>query len=212
MPETDDEKTVEDAFRDSPEFGLEMLHELFKFAILGCIKAYGLGLRTEDIDDVYQNTMIDMLRAARKPGFNPERPLRLAQDIAKKRAVDMRRTKRLPVRREGAEFHDQLIADVNGTMLGIHVKLDAIDWAEFDRALWEEIERLPDIQRIAASCFVEVYEDVRGQNSYSPLADAMGMYLRSSVTVAAAKSAWHEAKTKLSSQLARRGFNFLGED
>ncbi len=205
------EKDVEDAFRVSPEFGLEMLHESFHLVILGCIKAHGLGLGIEDIDDVYQNTMIDMLRAAKEPDFDPVRPMRLVQDIAKKRTMDRRRRRRLPMRREGPEFHDHLIKDINGSMLGIRVKYDRIDWAEFDKALWEEIEKLPSMQKTAASCFVDVYEDVREQNSYSPLADAMGTYLRSSITVAAAKSAWHAARAKLASQLTRRGFNFLGE-
>lgn len=206
-----DEQDLEEAFRVSAEFGLEVLHETFRYRILALIKLHGLGLSVADIDDVYQTTMIDMLRAARKPNFDASRPLRLAQDIAKKRTIDMRRRRRLRLRLESPEFHDHLIEDIKGSRLGSQLKYESVDWPQFDKALWDEIGKLPPMQKTAATCFVDVYEEVRKQNSYAPLADAMGEFLQTHVTVASAKSAWHEAKAKLSRQLARRGFNFLGD-
>lgn len=155
--------------------------------------------------------MIEMLLAARKPGFDPDRPVRLAMHIAKQRTKDRRSKCRLTSRREGNGYHDHIIEDMKATQLGLKAKCDPIDWANFDAALWEKIGTFSPMQHAAAVCFVDVYEDVREQDSYGPLADAMTEFLGKPVSHVAAKSAWHAANKKLADDLRRRGFNFLSE-
>jgi DNA-directed RNA polymerase specialized sigma24 family protein len=205
------EKELEEAFRISAKFGVETLHANFQLVILGCIKGQGLGLSVHDIDDVYQQTMIEMLTSAAKPDFDPERPLRLAQHIAMQRTKDARRRRRLKARREGTEYLDHVIADMKGSDLAFRLNICNADWRAFDAALREEIEELPPMQRDAAICFIDVYEEVRELISYAPLAEAMGELAGKPITVSAAKSAWHEAKKKIAEDLKRRGFNFLSE-
>ena len=122
MQSEDSEKELEDAFRISADFGMEMLHDNFKHVILGCIVGAGLGLQIHDVDDIYAQTMIEMLKAARKPDFDPDRPLRLAQQIAKRRAQDARRRKRLRARREGTEYEDKVTADMKGSESRVSAK------------------------------------------------------------------------------------------
>jgi hypothetical protein len=212
MQSEDSEKELEDAFRISADFGVEMLHDNFKHVILGCIVGTGLGLQMHDVDDIYAQTMLEMLKAARKPDFDPDRPLRLAQEIAKRRTLDARRRKRLRARREGTEYEDKVTADMKDSDLEFRLKIAIkLDWQQFDAALREKIEELPPMQKNAAICFVDTYEEIREQDSYGPLAEAMEQLLGKPITVTAAKSAWHEAKKKIAEDLRRRGFDFLSE-
>jgi hypothetical protein len=212
MQSDNSEKDLEDAFRISADFGVEMLHNNFKHVILGCIIEAGLGLQTHDVDDIYAQTMIEMLKAARDPDFDPDRPLRLAQQIAKRRTQDARRRRRFRARREGTEYEDKVTADMKGSDLEFKLKIAIkVDWQQFDAALREKIDELPPMQRNAAICFVDTYEEIREQDSYGPLAEAMEKLLRKPITVTAAKSAWHEAKKKIAEDLRRRGFDFLSE-
>jgi hypothetical protein len=210
MQESDSEDDLTDAFRISPEFGLETLHAQCRLTIVNYIKLHGLGLNSHDIDDVYEQTMGGMLKAARKPGFDPVEPLRLALTIAERRAGDRR--KRLGFRRkvEGGAYQDQIHADLKETHIGLKAKYDPIDWPAFDKALWEEIYKLPPTQHVAAVCFRDNYLEICEADSYGPLAAAMSEKLGHPVSVVAAKSAWYEAKDKIAGRLTRRGFDLLG--
>ena len=84
--------------------------------------------------------------------------------------------------------------------------------AEFKQALFEEIGKLPERQRIVATAFFDNYEDLRARGTYLPLAQAVAAIKGEDENVVAVKSAWHEAKRKLVRGLTRRGLNFLEEN
>jgi DNA-directed RNA polymerase specialized sigma24 family protein len=203
----DIDKTLEDAFRYHSDYGIAELDQLAKLIILDCITRNGLGLTPADVDDVYGQTMMEMLRAARKPAFDPKNPIPLALTIAIRRTAKARERKRLRNRREGTEYKDAVTADLQGTRVGMRALFDDIDWQEFDEILWTTIRTLPQMQQLAATCFNDVYEEVIARRSYAPLADAMSQVLGRPVTVVAAKNNWHEAKKKIAEALNRKGWD-----
>ncbi len=209
--DSDPEKDLEAAFREDPDFGISVLHETHRNVIVSCIKANGLGLKPADIDDVYGQTMLELLLAARKPDFDYVAPLRLAKTIAKRRASDARKRRGFNVRTEGIEYQDQIIEDLHGTKVGLRAKFDIVDYDEFDAVLRAKIETLPHMQQIAAICFIDMYKEIR-KVSYGVLAEAMSDVLGEPVTVAAAKSAWYEAQEKIVEHLRRHGFDLWGDE
>ena len=92
-PVTDED--LEQAFRDDPRFAFEMLDAFFREPLLRLhIKSCARGLSPEDMLDVYQETLMGMVTVVRSGTFNPEKPLRLIQTVAKRRAIDFARRKR----------------------------------------------------------------------------------------------------------------------
>src|SRR4051812_45455788 len=94
----DPEKDLDAAFRESPEFGVSVLHESFRYVIVGCIISNCMGLKPAEIDELVTLTIIDVLKAARKPGFDPNGSLKLVKTIAARRAIDKRTRKGRSVR------------------------------------------------------------------------------------------------------------------
>jgi DNA-directed RNA polymerase specialized sigma24 family protein len=202
------EEDLEEAFKEDVDFGLEMLHEEFRDRIARYIKKCGPSLTPDEIKDLYQDTMVEMVGQARSPDFNPERPLRLVQTIAKRRTFD-----RLRRKTSFDAILPHVAKDLGGSDLQLRWKyLDKMIQAEFKQALFEEIGKLPERQRIVATAFVDNYEDLRERDTYLPLAQAVAAITGEDENVVAVKSAWHEAKRKLVRGLTRRGFNFLEEN
>ena len=150
--------------------------------------------------------MLELVVAARKDTFDRSNPMKLAIHIAKQRTKDIRRRRRLRVMHEGTEYQDQVMADLNGTSVGLKAKFDIVDFHEFDAAMWEKIETLSPMQKLAATCYNDVYEEVH-KHGYRVLAEAMSEALDKPVTVAAAKSAWYEAQDKIIEAVNRKGFD-----
>ena len=88
---------LEQAFRDDPKLGLELLDASFREPIWRYIKAICRSLSPEDTADVYQNALLELVRIVRQPGFDPTRPMRIVNKVVKERTVDFarRRHKRL---------------------------------------------------------------------------------------------------------------------
>ena len=202
------EEELEGAFREDVDFGLEMLHEEFRDRIARYIKKCGPSLTPEEIKDLYQDVMLEMVSQVRSRGFNPERPLRLIQTIAKRRTFD-----RLRRKTKFDAILPHVAKDLGGSNLQLRWKyLDKMIQTEFKKALSEEIGKLPERQRVVAIAFVDNYENLRERGTYLPLAQAVATITGDDENVVAVKSAWHEAKRKLVRGLTRRGFSFLEED
>ncbi len=207
------EEDLEEAFRADPKSGMQLLHEDRRDKIARCIKRCGCCLQPHEIKDLYQQTMLEMVQKTKTPDFDPERPLRLAQAIAKRRTVDY-------LRKQGHRAntnHDAILPhvaeDLGTSDLNLRWRyLDRMIQAEFRQAVEEEVAKLPEKQRIVAKAFVDNYEDLRQRDTYFPLARAVEAVTGKDENVAAVKSAWHEAKRKLVKELTRRGFHFLEED
>src|SRR5262245_37994501 len=148
-----DESILEEAFKESLDFGIRVLHESFRWTVVSCIKSEGMGLQHADVDDIYGQTILEMMDVAAREGFQKEKPMKMVLRIAKFRTRDMCRRRRLRAMHEGTEYQDHVTADMQGTTVGLKAKFDIVDYQEFDAAMWEEIDKMPPMQKLAAQCF-----------------------------------------------------------
>ena len=202
------EEELEQAFRDDPEFGLALLHEDYRHQIGRYIKAKAWGLSHENIKDVYQETMVEMVKVTRSPGFDSNRVMRIVYDIAWKRAYDALRRRKFRPKQDVDGAIEQIAKDLSGTRIGLEWKLlDKVVWAEFRQALSEAVCKLPRKQQIVARCYVDHYEDFGEREIYAPLARIVGEITGEVENVVTIKKLWQEAKKRLVKEL--KEFNFL---
>ena len=207
------EEELEEAFRDDPKFGLEFLHVEFRDRIARYIKKHGWELQPEEIEDLYHETMLEMVREIRSSDFDPTRPLRLVQTIARRRTIDYLRRKGHRANTNYDAILPHVAEDLGKSDLGLRWRyLDRMIQAEWTQALKEEVARLPERQRIVARAFIDNYEDLRERKTFLPLKEAVAAVTGNDENVVAVKSAWHQAKRTLVSRLTRRGFHFLEEN
>lgn len=206
----DDE--LEEAFRAGPRFGLEFLESEYREYLFRFIKANAMGLSPQDVADVYQDTMLDLIEVVQKPDFDPSAPMRIVRTIAERRAIDAARKKGY---RRAASLDDALnhvAEDLKDSRLEFQWHLHQGDRARFRQVLDQSIGKLPEKQRIAATAFLDVYEDVREKNSYFPLAERIRAITGEDVTTAQAKDRWKEARTTIAARLTRAGLKILLEE
>ena len=87
------EDDLEQQFREDPRFAIELLHTEFRENIFRYIKSVGSYLAAHEIEDIYQEMMVRLIKAVQLPDFDPAKPMRLVQDIAAKATVDFLRRK-----------------------------------------------------------------------------------------------------------------------
>ena len=206
------EEELGELLRDDLEFGIQLLYTDFRYDLARRIKWYGRGFITdEDLQDVYQDTMIAFVEKLREGDFDYERPLRMLNTIAKNKAVDFRRRRGYRQSKEGGGLVDLLAEELKDTSVGWHwqTMMGATERGHFMKAVLEIIDGLPERQRMVALAFVDNYEDFQVRNTYQPLAEAVGSRTGKVESVAAVKSAWHQARKKIAEELVDRGYDFL---
>jgi DNA-directed RNA polymerase specialized sigma24 family protein len=155
---------------------------------------------------------LDLIRAVRRPNFDPIKPMRLVNKVLKAKVVDFLRRKRIRCCQNLDDIVELVAEDLRNSNTSYQWNLMlADDKAVFRRALDQAIDTLPPKQKSAAIAFVEVYDLIREQGSYKPLADRIKQMTGESVTAMQAKSNWHDARSKLEEKLARAGFRSLVE-
>ncbi|GIW88280.1 MAG: hypothetical protein KatS3mg108_2604 [Isosphaeraceae bacterium] len=206
------EADLESAFRDDPDFAIELLDADYQEHILRYIKreTYGL-LDPHELLVAYQETMLAMIVLARRPGFDPQRPLRMVQSIARNKGMDLLREHGHSVNTNEDAILDAVAADLKNTDLGFEWRLNIApaEAKEFRVVLLEIIQTLPHRQRIVARCFVDHFEDFRERDTYRPLAEAVGAVTGKTESVAAVKSDWRFAREKIAAALTKRGYSFI---
>lgn len=204
------EEELEEAFEGDPDFGVQALYEDYREIIFRYIKKHGWGLQRADWLDVLQQTMLELIEKARAPDFDPHKPLALVFTIAHRRVKDkLRRMKHRPNADPDAIL-EYVGKDFAGSDFGFKWKYaDNLHWEEFQQALREVIAALPGKQLTVARVFVDNYETFRERDTYGPLAELVSQVTGEQETVAAVKSAWHEAKQKIIREMTRRGFNIF---
>ncbi len=203
------EQDLEQAFRASPDFGVESLHEWYSEQIVRYVKRVTHGrLPPDELIAVYQETLLAVLVKARQAGFDPVRPLRFVYRVARNKGLDQLRA----LKHRPRAYDDQALTAAADALAGTETGhrwdlLAPADRREFREEVLAAMQELPDQQRIVARCFVDCFEDVIAQNSYLPLAEAVRRVTGGQETVASVKSAWHVVRKKIAPELARRGFN-----
>jgi RNA polymerase sigma factor (sigma-70 family) len=206
------EADLDEAFEDSPEFGIRYLDSEFRERVLRHIKRCGLGFFDfHDLQDVYQETVIGMLVRARKPGFEPCRSLRMVLAIARNKSIDLLRKRGHRINLDEDAILDVVAADTKDSDILFQWRrhTSPIEARELREILLLFIATLPERQRIVARCFIDNFEHFRQRDTYRPLADAVSAITGVTESVADVKNDWRYAREKIIAELQRRGYTYI---
>lgn len=205
----EEEGELEQLFREDPRFALDVLHADHRDHIWRFIKSVAWWLSPEDIDDIYQNTIVRLIQRVREPGFDPHKPMRIICDLARKSAIDWHRRKKRRMMPSIDDALTQIAKDRKQTKVGMEWALILKeDWPKVRTALDQAISELPPKQKAAAAAFVRVYEKQREEDSNRPIAELMMEEMPGEdMTSQQAYDNWREAKEKIVRKLERAGLD-----
>jgi hypothetical protein len=160
---------------------------------------------------VYQDTVIGMLKKARKPEFEPCRSLRMVLAIARRKAIDLLRQRGHRINLDEDAILDVVAADTKGSDILVQWQrhTSPIEARELREILLTFIATLPERQRIVARCFIDNFEEFRARDTYRPLRDAVSAMTGTTESVAAVKNDWRYAREKIIAELQRRGYTYI---
>ncbi len=208
------EEELEAAFRDDPEFGLQLLFSDFREQIGRFIQWRLAGLpkgeRPEAVKDLLQDTFVELIPFVRNSAFDWRAPLRIVYTIAARRACDLLRRRKFKPKQDIDGAIEQIARELSGTKIGREWRMQTkADWNEFHAALMQSVLSLPDKLSTVAMCYIENYEDYGEREIYAPLARQVSEITGKDENAMTIKKQWLDAKGRLVSDLARKGFRFL---
>ena len=207
------EDDLEREFRKDPQSGLQFLELFFRRNIFAYIKSLCPHFKPEDLKEVYQDTMRRMVKAACRPDFDPEKPMRLVQDVAWKAAADAKRKKKLRPVGDAREVAEMVGGDLKGTKVAMEWRLILKeDMPKVQRAIDEAIQGLPTKQKVAAAAMMHVYEEVHDTKLYLPLKNQIQEMTGEDITTTQAYDNWRLARKSIAAKLQRAGFNLYDEE
>lgn len=207
---TEDE--LERLLREDPKFAVEMIDSDYRENIWRYIRSRCRYFDDDDVHEVYLKTLKDFIRCVKKPGFDPNAPLKLIFHIAQLRARDRRRAKKASTEPVFDELLDHIARDMKDTTTRLNWQLMKSDWPEFRTTLEKMIDELPDKQRDAMNAFVETYWEIRTQGSMRQLAEHIRQQYGYDCTASQAADNVRAAIETLEPKLRRAGFNLLRRD
>jgi hypothetical protein len=203
---------LEAAFRSDPKYGMECLECFFGDEIASYIKFVGHGaLDSHDLADIYQNVMVEMIIACRRPNFDPAEPMRLVYRIAMTNTKEYLRNRGIRTATNLDDCLPYLAADLKDTNVELRWKYTTLEQQrEFRFALFDVInECLPNMQRETAIVFITRYEKTRESDRFEAVASGIRERTGKDITAAAAKQNWYRARTVIAEEMKKRGFDFL---
>lgn len=205
------ESEIESTLRTDPDYVIELLDLGYQEQIIQYIKRETWGrLRTDELMVAYQETMLAFIKLSRETGFDPTRPLRIINCIARRKGFDQLRARRHRMSTNEEEFLGAVAASLKGSEAGGKwIFLTTSERREFSEIVLEEAAKLPERQKIVATCYIDVFEVVINEGSFRALAEEVSRVTGQQETVAAVKSAWHVARKKLAPVLQSRGYTFI---
>jgi len=205
---------LEQAFRSDPKYGIECLHAFFEGEVAGYIKYVGQGaLDANDIADIYQDVMVELIEAARKPNFDPTEPMRLVYRIAYTNTKDFLKKRGIRSAANLDDCLDYLAEDLENTDVQLRWKnLTEDQKKEFNSALFEIVSDLPEMQQVTAIVFITRYKEIRETNLFSAVAEGVREFAKMDITAAAAKGNWYRARKKIAEELLKRGFDVFSPE
>lgn len=207
------EDELEQEFRKDPQSGLQYLELFFRSNIFAYIKSQCPYFHAEDLKEVYQDTMRRMVKAACDPKFDPEKPMRLVQDIAWKAAADAKKKKKLRPVGDAREVAEMVGDDLKGTKVAMEWRLILKeDMPKVQRAIDEAIASLPTKQKAAATAMMHVYEEVHDTKSYLPLKNQIQQMTGEEFTTTQAYDNWRLARNAIAAKVQRAGCNLYDEE
>ena len=216
MPNDDGMRTEDDLeceFRVSPRQGIEFLHRHFRDKIYAYLASRNPGLKRNDLDDLYQDTIRRLIRTVRKPDFDPTRPMRLVLHIAKLASIDASRKKQMTPMGSAEDVASIVATRIRGTKVGkAWERVSPSDMELARRAIDREIRNLPPKQRAAANAMTRVFEEVHNSGNWDALRIEIYNMTQDQVTAEQARDNWRAARSKIAAALRRMGLDLLGEE
>ena len=207
------ESELEQEFRRDRKAGLEYLELFFRENIFRIIKSHCRFAQPNDLADIYQDTMLRVVRAVCKDDFEPSGAMSLVQVIAARACADFKKKKRTPAVGGSNEVAELLGGDLRNTKVATEWRyMLKEDVPKLRRALDQAIDELPKQQRIAAQAMMDVYEEVFDQGVYLPLRDRIQEITGKPLKTVNAYDNWRVAVEKIAEKLRRAGFNLLEEE
>lgn len=207
------EDDLEQQFKEDKQFAVQLLDSEYREHLWRYIKSICRYLTDDEIHDVYQKSLGEFIRCVRKPDFDPHKPLRLIQRIARFRAIDLARRKKASRIRNSGDLIEVLAEDLKDSRVSLEWKLMVRDeWPRFRRALDQAVDELPPKQQTAALAFLEVYEVVRAEKSYRALAERIREMTGNDCTTVQAADNWRVARKTIAAKLRRQNFHLLIEE
>lgn len=210
------EEDLDTAFREGPEFGVQYLDSEHRGLIFRHIKRAGRGfLNPAELMDIYQETILGVIKKTSEPGFDPCRSLRMVFAIARNKAINALRARRkLRINEDYDAILNYVAADTKDTNLGLRWKafVGPAEAKELREILSNFIPSLPLRQRVVAQCFIDNFEDYGERRVYIPLARAVSAVTGITESVADVKCDWRYAREKIVNHLQGLGYDvFKGE-
>ncbi|MDF1660857.1 MAG: sigma-70 family RNA polymerase sigma factor [Planctomycetota bacterium] len=194
------DEELEKAFAADPDAAVSLLHQKYRVLIARYIKSISKGqLRPEELGDVYQETLLSVLKATRRPEFDTQAPMRLVLRIARCRALDA-------LRRKGQQPQD-IDWDQQCSKPDENRKPEQ---REFRAAYSNAIKKLSTRQNLIARIFMEHAGQLDQRGKYDFIKARVTDLTGETVSVAAIKSAWQAARKKIKKELAGSGFSTEG--
>lgn len=205
------ETEIESTLRTDPDYAIELLGAFYQEKIIQYIKRETWGrLKPDELMVAYQETMLAFIQKVREEEFDPSRPLRMVNCIARRKGFDQLRARRHRMNTNEDELLGAVADSLKNSEAGFRwTLLTPSERREFREIVLAEAAKLPERQQIVATCYIDCFEVVINEGSFRTLAEEVGRVTGRKETVAAVKSAWHVAKNKIAPELERRGFNFI---
>ena len=205
------ETEIESTLRTDPDYAIELLDAFYQEKIIQYIRSETWGrLKPDELMVAYQETMLAFIKMVREVGFDPTRPLRMVNCIARRKGFDQLRARKHRMNTNEDELLGAIAASLKNTEVGSRwVFLTPSERREFSEIVLEEAAKLPERQKIVATCYIDCFEIVINEGSFRALAEEVTRVTGNQETVAAVKSAWHVARKKIAPALQARGFTFI---
>lgn len=212
--ETITEEQLDELFAcEDREFAVQMLDAYRRENMWRYIYSLYRSFDDEDIHEVYVKALEEFIECVKKPDFVPKAPLKLFQHIIKKRAIDRARKKYGARVKAAGDLIEPLAADLKDTKVGLEWKLMfKEEGPAFRKALDKAVDELAPKQHVASRAMLEVYDQIREDDSPRALAARIREMTGEDITAAKAADRWEAARENLKTKLTKAGFKHLFED
>ena len=193
-------------------FAIQMLDSYRREHLWRYIYSLYRAFSADDVHDVYVKALEEFVKCAEKPDFDPKAPLKLLQNIIKKRAIDRARRKYGARVKTAGDLIEPLAVDLKDTKVSLEWKrMVAEEWPAFRRALDKAVDELSSKQRIAAQAMLEMYDQIRDDESPRALAMRIRELSGDDCTASQAADRWEAARENLRTMMTKAGFKHLFE-
>ena len=197
------------------EFFFRVLYAEYREQIARVIsRTAHFSLNVEDERNAFQQTMVSVWERLEAGGFDNDRPLRIVNQIAKRRTIDILRNRkfRRSIAENATNITDLVIDDLVGTQISLEWKLaNEEEKQRFLQELPAIVGTLSEKQRSAFWAFYDCIEQVRPNDKYQSVVEHIHSSTGDMLTVSAVRSRLNQAFDNIRDEAMRRGFNFLEE-